>query len=110
MGVTFTTAGLPPERELHLSSANARDLLTWLGYSVEDLWGTLPARELAARCRRRLWPEARNVDVALPPHEEHAPGCARSVFLGRPEGYLRGRTEQLLALAEWAGAGDVSFG
>ncbi|MCY1023968.1 hypothetical protein [Pyxidicoccus sp. MSG2] len=113
MSVPFfqSHATLPTTRST-LSNTNARELLTWLGYTpqeIGDLYGVLPARELAARCRRRLWPEARNVDPALVAREEHDDGHPRLVFCGRPAGYLRDRTAQLLSLAERAGEGVVSF-
>jgi hypothetical protein len=93
-----------PDRFLNLANRNAADLLAWLGLPSEDLCGSLPARDLAARCRRRLWPETRNVDAGLP--EER---IGRSVFLGRPAGYLRSRTEDLLRLAELAGDDVISW-
>ena len=99
MSVTFSigsrvTCDLQhPDRWLNLSNGNAAGLLVWLGLPTDDLYGSIPARELAARCRRRLWAEARNVDPRLP--DEHAGRCH---FLGRPEGYLRTRTEELLRI------------
>ncbi len=93
-----------PETFLNLANRNAADLLAWLGLPSEELCGSLPGRELAALCRRRLWPEVRNVDAEVP--EER---IGRSVFLGRPAGYLQRRTEELLRLAELAGEGVVSW-
>ena len=75
------------------------------GAANEDLYGQMPARELAARCRRRLWPEARNLDPGLADEQE-----GRCFVFGRPAGYLRSRTEELLCLAESAGDGIVSWG
>lgn len=61
-------------------------LLDWLGLGRPD-FGAIPARELAPRCRRRLWAIERNA---------HA--------------LLRARTGELLAVAEAAGEGMVLFG
>ena len=61
-------------------------LLDWLGLGRPD-FGAIPARELAPRCRRRLWAIERNA---------HA--------------QLRARTGELLAVAEAAGQGLVLFG
>jgi hypothetical protein len=93
------------EQWINLSNRNAADLFAWLSLPTDELYGSMPARELAARGRRRLWAEARNIDPELP--EERA---ARSVFFGRPAGYLRGRTEELLRLAELANDDVISWG
>jgi hypothetical protein len=61
-------------------------LLDWLGLGRPD-FGAIPGRELAPRCRRRLWPVERNA---------HA--------------LLRARTGELLGIAEAAGEGMVLFG
>jgi hypothetical protein len=46
---------------INLSNQNAADFLAWLGLPTRDLVGELPGRELAALCRRRLWPEPGNL-------------------------------------------------
>ena len=59
MSVTFSIgerASFDLDRAMNLSNRNAADLLAWLGLATDDLYGQMPARELAARCRRRLWP------------------------------------------------------
>jgi hypothetical protein len=61
-------------------------LLEWLGLGRPD-FGAIAGRELAPLCRRRLWAVARN-------HHD----------------ILRGRTRELLAVAEAAGEGMVLFG
>jgi hypothetical protein len=66
--------------------------------------GTLRARDLAARCRRRLWPEPRNIDPAIPSSVDGI-----MIEAGRPAGYLRDRTARLLAIAEDAPEGVVRF-
>lgn len=80
---------------LQLDAALAQELLEWLGYGPER-FGSMPASDLAARCRRRLWPMPRNMDPAKN---------------GRPEGTLRDLTERLLRMAAQASAeDDVMFG
>jgi hypothetical protein len=117
VSVTFWNAGEVPntgdgdvweERFLNLSNANARDLIAWLRLPDEDLCGEIAARELAARCRRRLWDEARNHDEGLPGSVEYD---GRLVIGGREPGYLRRRTEQLLNLCALAGEeGVITWG
>jgi hypothetical protein len=87
-----------------LSNQNAADLLLWLGLPANYLVGEVLARELAARCRRRLWPEPRNMDGEVPPEF-----CSRFYSFGRPIGYLRQRAAELLHLAELAGDGVISW-
>lgn len=97
-------------RSIYLSERNAVDLLSWLSFARET-WGAIPAREVAARCRRRMWPLPRNVDAAIQERTEVCVGGAvKLVQLGREEGYLRKRTEELLYLAEQAGPdGHILF-
>lgn len=113
MSVTFYVYGQDNEDlELNVSNSNARDLFSWLGYDEEaqgELHGELNARELAARCRRRLWPEARNHDAAVPSYVETGTGGATLISCGRPAGYLEDRTRQLLKLAEAVGDGPITF-
>ena len=96
--------------ELNLSNVNAVALLLWLGYrrdEIETAGCRLPARDLAARCRRRLWPERRNEDPGIAPAVDRAPGRATVIDCGRPAGYCQERAGQLLELADIAGDGDV---
>jgi len=146
MSVTFESPSIPLDLQdattyLNVGNANAVDLLAWLwlpASSPEDLYGSIPARELTARCRRRLWDEPRNYDEGLPAVErrlsrfEGGPNPvvvpdpalrlvahlgdpveselgARHVFCGRRAGYLREKTEQLLRLAQRAGESDVRW-
>jgi len=51
-----------------------------------------------------LWPEPRNVDPEVP-----AEFSGRFYSFGRPIGYLRQRTAELLHLAELAGDGLISW-
>jgi hypothetical protein len=99
--------------EVNVCETNALDLLQWLGLPV-DAWGQACARDLAARCRRRLWDEARNHDGALSAADRAksigAPDDPRIVVFGRRAGYLREQTGRLLAVAEAAGEGLVCWG
>lgn len=94
---------------LNVANDNAIDLLRWLGFPVKgdsELYGSAPASDIEARCRRRLWPEARNEDPELPGYVERAPGAATLINCGRRPGYLREKTERLLAMATEARAAD----
>ena len=83
---------------MNICNANAGALLEWLGYTGE-LWTYEPvdASDMAARCRRRLWDEARNIDCGLPVRVE-----GKVVDCGRRPGYLTEKTRQLLVIAEEA--------
>jgi hypothetical protein len=107
MSMTFRANG--EGAEMNLSNVNACDLLRWLAYDPVPEGADLTARDLAARCRRRLWPEARNFDPAVGAITTRSVTGARLVECGRREGYLRERTEQLLRLADAAGDGVVSY-
>jgi hypothetical protein len=85
---------------INLCNGNAADLCAWLGAPYDEGSGELPASELAALCRRRLWPEARNAGVARPAFVDEAPGQATIVSVGRDADYLPRRTKQLLDLCE----------
>ena len=71
---------------LDVSRVEGLALLEWLGLGRPD-FGAISARELAPRCRRRLWDIDRNAHPVL-----------------------RTRTEELLQVAERAGEGMVLFG
>jgi len=99
--------------ELNLCSTRASELLTWIGLRAEQC-GHHSARDLAARCRRRLWDEERNHDPALSGEAQREAlglpqGGARAIMFGRDAGYLRDRTAQLLSVAELAGDGWVAW-
>jgi hypothetical protein len=108
MSVTFSIGSRVgtnlDDQWINLANQNAADLLLWLGLPAEYLVGEVPARELAVRCRRRLWPEPRNVDPEIAPEFS-----GRFYSFGRPIGYLRQRTAELLHLAELAGDGVISW-
>ena len=108
MSVTFQIEGQRPDYEdgatfLNLANSNACDLLAWVALAVEPC-GSANARELAARCRRRLWDVERNHDPARPFHEE-----GNLIECGRRAGYLRERTAELLSLAERAGDAVIQW-
>jgi hypothetical protein len=99
-----------PETFIQLSERDALDLFAWLGLEQTD-FGVLEASDLAARCRRRSWPMPRNVDPAVAAHQERSGGSNVSyVVPARQSGYLLGKTQQLLKLAERAGVdGKILF-
>jgi hypothetical protein len=84
---------------LNMSNFNAAELLEWIGLIHEGLWegNPIPARKVAPLCRRRLWDTPRNWDPELPAKKE-----GRMHFCGRPAGYLREKTWQLLLICEHA--------
>jgi hypothetical protein len=71
---------------LEVPRAEGLALLEWLGLGRPE-FGAIGARDLAPRCRRRLWDVRRNAHAVL-----------------------RQRTRELLAVAERAGDGMVLFG
>lgn len=71
---------------LELPRETALELFEWLGLGRPEM-GAIEARDLAPRCRRRLWPIARN---------EHP--------------VLRKLSADLLSIAEVAGEALVVFG
>jgi hypothetical protein len=79
-------ACVPPGRPLDLPRGEGLDLLDWLGLGRPE-FGAISARDLAPRCRRRLWNVERNAHATL-----------------------RARTVELLSVAEAAGEGLVLFG
>lgn len=79
----FTSPAAPSAPSLVLTRREGLELLEWLGLGRPE-FGALPVREIAPRCRRRLWPIARNARADM-----------------------RARTTMLLSLAE---AADASRG
>lgn len=84
---------------MNLNERNGLDLIAWLNFPAPvDSYGEIPARELAALCTRRLWPEDRNTDEGIA-----VVSAGRIHMGGRCTGYLKGRTEELLKLCNRAG-------
>jgi hypothetical protein len=116
MSITFSGGSMDEEDQatyLNLNQRNARDLLEWLGLPTppegdDDMFGEIEAQELAARCRRRLWPVARNTDDELLGEvHEAANGHCKSIECPRPAGYLREKTQALLTLCERSIEGKI---
>lgn len=99
-----------PETYVQLREEDSADLLRWLWLDATD-FGFLEAADLAARCRRRLWPIARNFDPAISNQTQSTVnGNVRLVAPRREAGFLRAHTERLLKLAERAGkTGQILF-
>lgn len=72
------------------------DVLEWLGLGRPE-FGAIAVGDLAARCRRRLWPMARNVEAPI----------FLTTGRERPAGLLAQSTRELLELAERSTAGGV---
>jgi hypothetical protein len=83
--------------EVNMANINALDFMRWVGLDV-DHSGHILASELAPKLRRRLWDVERNHDEGIAATSE-----GRVHSMGRRPGYLRERTEQVLALCERAG-------
>lgn len=114
MSVTFEADGVEVDIEdqstyLNLGNENARLFLAWLGFPklAEDLYGEVLASELAARCRRRLWPEQYNHDPGREGSVVNTPGHATLYDQGRRPGYLQEKAALLLRLAERAADGKI---
>lgn len=86
---------------VNVAEDHAVELLRWLGYEVDpqDLCGLLPPADLRRRCLRRLADTPANVAGDLP---RAAIRRGNFILAGRDAGYLRRRTQELLALAERA--------
>lgn len=102
---------LPPApMYVNLSNVNARAFLEWIGLDSPALYGEIPARELAAILRRRLWPSRRHHgDEGESPQTLKQPGRATFINGGRAPGKLAAYAERLLALAEFAQDGTIAW-
>ena len=110
MSITFCIADAEEGATMNLSNANASALLEWIGVAPAP-GGSIPARELAALARRRLWPEVRQRgDEGLELIVDKSPGRCTLIDCGRRGGYLQERAAQLLKLAESAGNGSIAWG
>jgi hypothetical protein len=101
------------DTEVNMGNGNALEFMEWISIRA-DYGGDIPAPELAARCRRRLWDESRNHDPALSGEDRAAAmgvaGNPRVIVGDRMPGYLRMRTEQMLRICEKAGNRHISWG
>jgi hypothetical protein len=118
VSVTFSIRGRLPDYDdgetfVNVSNGNARALLGYLRVAradqAGDVFGSRPARVLAAHCRRALWPEiASRGDEGIEPAEYRAvradgtPGPL-VIECGRRPGYLQEKARALLVLCERAG-------
>ena len=110
MSITFFVAGQESDVDMNLSNSNAWALLEWIGITP-DHGGSIPARELAALTRRRLWPGLRERDdQGIPPSVHTVPGRCTLIDCGRDAGYFQERATQLLQLADSAGDGTITWG
>ena len=122
MSVQFDIAGMewppdscgcsepPAHMFLQLANVNAMDFLRWIGLEHEKLYGQIAARHLAALLRRRLWPARRGQDDdGFPAFHIQEPGQVTVICAGRPAGRLAEYAVRLLALAEFAGDGVVTW-
>ena len=100
---------LPPASMfVQLANANAREFLDWLGLHDADLWGEMPADQLAPLLRRRLWPANRHRgDAAREGYIERASHGLTVIYCGRPAGRFAEYAERLLALVEHARDGII---
>lgn len=80
---------------MNLSNFNAADFLRWLDLYTPRLTGVIKASEIVARCKRRLWPEARNSDPGTETVQKD-----KLILYGRPEGYMQEKCEQMIRLCE----------
>ena len=94
--------------EVNMANLNAVEWLRWMDLPAVPS-GEIKAGDLAARCRRRLWDEARNHDPAISGRDrartyglEGGVG-ARVIFADRDEDYLRNQTARMLKVCEKAG-------
>jgi hypothetical protein len=104
--VAFAKDGLAPpmftcadctDVELNMANSNAVEWLRWVGLEA-DYGGQIEARDLAARCRRRLWDEQRNYDPAVEGADYKIDGGPRVIVADRRPNYLREQTERMLKI------------
>lgn len=97
----------PASMYLNITNANAGDFFRWLGLEFSEC-GEIPARELAALLRRRLWPSNRQRgDHGREGSVDARPNGLILIDGAREPGRLAQYAERLLALAEHAGDGTI---
>lgn len=94
--------------EVNMANVNAAEWMRWIGIPCTSI-GEMPAKELAALCRRRLWDEQRNYDPALDGAEYKVEGGPMVIMAGRRPNYLRSQTELVLRVCEKAGERLVAW-
>jgi hypothetical protein len=90
------------DTEVNMANSNALEWLRWIGLDAA-YGGQIEARDLAARCRRRLWDEQRNYDPAVEGADYKIDGGPRVIVADRRPSYLREQTERVLKICEKAG-------
>ena len=87
---------------LNVSNANARLILDTLGLPFDEcsLSGSALSEQFlgAVLLAHGLAP----AELGVPSYEEVVPGGARMIFVGRPEGYLQSRLDELHAVGVFA--------
>jgi hypothetical protein len=97
------------DTEINMANMNAMEFMAWVDLAV-DYGGQVSAKELAARCRRRLWDEARNHDPMREGSEYKFPGGPMIIECERRPDYLRSQTERMLKVCEKAGDNLIAWG
>jgi hypothetical protein len=95
------------DTEMNLANLNAMEFIDWLGIKADY---SMPATEVAALCRRRLWDEKRNHDPEREGAEYKVPNGPRVIECGRGPDYLRSKTEIMLRICEKAGDRLIAWG
>jgi hypothetical protein len=90
---------IPHDRNVNMSNANAREVLSYLDLDSDDLCGSITPDDLAGRCLIAL---ALAPDVELVPTEERGALGATIIDGGRAKGYIPSKLEALLALCDSA--------
>lgn len=95
------------DTEMNLANVNAMEFIHWLGITADY---SLPATEVAALCRRRLWDEKRNHDPLKEGDEYKVENGPHVIISERRPGYLREKTKIMLRICEKAGDRLIAWG
>ena len=116
MGIQFTIQGTRidwenPDTYVEVGQGNAVFILEALKVPVGEgnLIGDLPSSEMAARCRRILWPEFHDPGTEGSEYGGPGTGHCRVIEGGRAEGYLQRKAKELLGLATKAGDRNIQW-
>lgn len=111
MSVSFSLRDTLTSEVINLANGNAENLAQHLGFELETdhgYVGSIPAHELAIKCRRALMCVVDgDVDPEIPTTIERNAGHATFIGCGRPAGYLREKTKLLLEMCEMAHEGEM---